>query len=272
MSLYSSFFYHQLTRKYVVAFGDLFNNIFVVRYDKNGVEAERERVPLTYAPKEKFFYRTEQDPNLDKQVLAKVPRIGFQLTEYSKAPERRTFGQRKIRMGASQLDPTKRNYAYNAEPYNLGFTLFVSAKSIDEMQQIMEQIVPFFKPTYNTTINIIPELGITLDVPVTLMTNTEDIDYDGDFSKIREVTAEFQFNVKAFYFGPVKTSSIIRKVTVNLNQTTDVPDETKYAQIEVTPYSDTIPVDQITKDDDYGYLTEITEYDYSGRSNTDPSI
>ena len=52
----SSHFYHRIIRKMVVAFGTLFNDIRLVRYNRAGtIEIERIIVPLQYAQKEKFY-------------------------------------------------------------------------------------------------------------------------------------------------------------------------------------------------------------------------
>ena len=58
-------FYNRTIRKIVVAFGTLFNEINLIRYNKAGnVEYERIKVPLVYASKEKFITRTTSDPTL----------------------------------------------------------------------------------------------------------------------------------------------------------------------------------------------------------------
>ena len=54
--LSSRHFYHRTTRKLVVAFGTMFNNLKLYRYTKDGeTEIERVTVPLTYANKEKYM-------------------------------------------------------------------------------------------------------------------------------------------------------------------------------------------------------------------------
>jgi hypothetical protein len=48
-------YYNRIIRKMVVAFGTLFNNITLIRYNnENTEEFERFKVPLIYSPKEKF--------------------------------------------------------------------------------------------------------------------------------------------------------------------------------------------------------------------------
>ena len=75
----------------VVAFGTMFNNIRLVRYDKAGTtEIERITVPLSYADKEKFYRRITQDPELTKEVAITLPRMGFTLDSITYDPLRKT--------------------------------------------------------------------------------------------------------------------------------------------------------------------------------------
>ena len=77
-------FYNRTIRKVVVAFGTLFNDIMLVRYNKAGTtEYERFKVPLSYGSKEKYLTRITSDPNLTKSVQTVVPRISFDLTGMS---------------------------------------------------------------------------------------------------------------------------------------------------------------------------------------------
>jgi hypothetical protein len=77
-------FYNRTIRKIVVAFGTLFNDIHLVRYNKAGTTAyEKFKVPLSYGAKEKYITRITSDPNLTKSVNVVVPRISFDLTGMS---------------------------------------------------------------------------------------------------------------------------------------------------------------------------------------------
>ena len=60
-------FYHNTLRKYIIIFGTLFNDIIIDRKDKNGNTVQRIKVPLAYAPKEKYLARLDAQPNLDER-------------------------------------------------------------------------------------------------------------------------------------------------------------------------------------------------------------
>jgi len=80
MSLFSEHYYHRTIRKLRSAFGTLFNEIQLVRYNKDGtVELERKSVPIVYEQKEKYINRIMEDPNLTKSVQSNLPVISFVL-------------------------------------------------------------------------------------------------------------------------------------------------------------------------------------------------
>ena len=54
-------FYNRIIRKLVVGFGNIFNDITLVRYNPDFTEAERMIVPIIYAPKELYVKRLEED-------------------------------------------------------------------------------------------------------------------------------------------------------------------------------------------------------------------
>ena len=55
-------FYNETIRKTVVAFGSLFDEIFVVRKDSDGNVSKRIMVPISYAAKEKFIRMFNEFP------------------------------------------------------------------------------------------------------------------------------------------------------------------------------------------------------------------
>ena len=73
-------FYHRTIRKVVVAFGTVFNDLYVLRQSSSGQNLEKFKVPLNYGAKEKYIVRLTSDPTLTKSIATMVPRISFELT------------------------------------------------------------------------------------------------------------------------------------------------------------------------------------------------
>jgi hypothetical protein len=75
--------YNRVIRKLVVGFGNLFNEISLVRYNPDLSEAERFLIPIAYATKERYVMRLEEDYTLDKKVQVALPRLSFEMTGLS---------------------------------------------------------------------------------------------------------------------------------------------------------------------------------------------
>jgi hypothetical protein len=78
--MFGSQYYHGTLRKYIISFGNLFNDIVIARLNTAGERIQSIAVPLAYGPKEKFLVRLRQDPNLDQAVAITLPRMGFEIT------------------------------------------------------------------------------------------------------------------------------------------------------------------------------------------------
>lgn len=207
-------FYFNLTRKYVVAFGNMFNGITLKRTNKDtGEEIERIRVPLVYAQKEKYFVRLAQDPELNKSVQLTLPRMSFQLMGMIYDAPRKLNSLLKT---AKANTSSSLSSQYMGVPYNLEFELNIYTRNIDDGTQIIEQILPYFNPDYTVTVNVIPEIGFLKDVPIILDSVNNSVEYEGNFDSVRYVNWRLSFTMKAHYYGPVNNQKIIREINTNI--------------------------------------------------------
>jgi len=206
-------FYHRITRKLVVAFGTLFNNIRMVRYNKAGTtEIERITVPLSYMAKEKFYQRLSQAPTLERAIQLALPRMSFELTSITYDP------LRKRSMFSNEFSPGTNTTIKSAHvaPYNYNFQLNIFVRNTEDGTQIVEQILPYFTPDYTLTVDL-ADVGNNVDIPIIL----ESIDYAvtgdvGTSDELRTLVWTLSFTVKAYLYGPINANTkIIRKVTAN---------------------------------------------------------
>lgn len=202
-------YYNRIIRKMVVAFGTLFNNITLIRYNNdNTQEYERMKVPLIYSPKEKFITRLFSDPDLVRSINTVVPRIGFEVTGYSYDSARKPITVLK------NFGTTTTAYATKVQsvgvPYNMDFSLYIYVRNIEDGTQIVEQILPYFTPDYTVTINFVDGIAeTTKDVPFILNNIDNTIEYEGDFRTTRLIIWNLNFTAKTFFFGPVSEGKII---------------------------------------------------------------
>lgn len=227
-------YYHGLIRKTIVAFGRLFSDIRIPRYDNDGVLQQTVAVPISYAPKEKWVVRIESDPNLDNHTYTVLPRLSFEITGYAYDSLRKVNRMNKLVCVQSGGDTRKEVYA--PVPYNLDITLYALTKNTEDGLAIVEQILPTFTPEYSLAINAVSDMNIVQDVPIILNSVSVQDDYDGDFNLRRFVTHTFNFTAKMNLFGNVGNQGVINDVTANINQTNDA-DETfrKYNATQSTP-------------------------------------
>lgn len=207
-------FYHHLTRKAVVLFGRLFDDIIVVRKnDQSGDETGRFRVPLIYSPKEKMVTRIFSDPDLLRQIQVMLPRMGFEITGISYDAQRK---QNSLLKAARSNTTNHVSSSYMGVPYDINFQLNIYTRNIDDGTQIVEQILPFFNPDFTVTTNMIPDLGMFKDVPVILNNVSNEIQYEGDYDSVRYVNWTLNFTMKMYYYGPISHPKIIRTVFANI--------------------------------------------------------
>ena len=121
------YFYNESLRKCIIAFGSLFNDIYISRRNSAGTEVQSMKVPLAYGPKQKFMVRLDADPNLDQKVAITLPRIGFEIAGLDYDPSRKLNRIMKRKKVSNTADKALKAMStqYSPVPYNLNFELFV---------------------------------------------------------------------------------------------------------------------------------------------------
>ena len=228
--MFGTYFYHQISRKMVVAFGTLFNNIEVRRTNSSGVVTESLKIPLSYGPKDKMLVRISGDPNLNPKVALTVPRMGFELTAmtYDGTRKLNTMG-RNVKTGTTGLKKQ-----FNPVPYNYDFSLYCFVKNAEDGTQILEQILPFFTPEFTVSMTLVSSMGIKMDIPLILNSVTSEDTYEGDFATRRSIIWTLSFVMKSYLFPDVTDNAkIITDVTVDTHlMTEDVPEEPTFIIME----------------------------------------
>lgn len=216
-------FYHGTIRRYVVMFGNLFNELQISRFDSLGAKIQTVQVPLSYGPKSKSIERVLADPTLNRSISITLPRMGFALSSMNYAPMRKLNSGLKFRKGTND-QYNKFSSTYAPVPYDFNFSLYVMTKNSEDGTQIIEKILPFFTPDFTVTMRALPELSLNLDVPIELMSVSSDDTYEGDFENRRVLTWDLEFLVKGYLFGPVTSSGYITEAEIKLYDDLDATD------------------------------------------------
>lgn len=225
--LKNSPFYNRTIRKIVVAFGTIFNEISIVRYNKaNTTQYERIRVPLSYGAKEKYVTRLTSDPDLTKSIDTTLPRMSFNLDGMSYDSSRKSVSL--LRNYSANTVSGSINGQYAPVPYNFDFSLSIYARNTEDGLQIIEQILPFFTPDFTVTVNLISNMSQKYDMPIILNTVSPSIDYEGDLMTTRMVMWDLSFTVKSHIFPAVSSNTdIIRSANTNIYIDTEKRDAQK---------------------------------------------
>jgi hypothetical protein len=302
--MFGTTFGHNTLRKYVIYFGTLFNNIYLSRFDANGFLIQTSKVPLNYGPRDKFLARLDGNPDLNRQIANQLPRMTFEMTGLYYDATRKMPMSNRI-SGQYQNIPLGKTSQYSPVPYNIDFTLSILVKNVIDGTFIVEQILPYFAPTWQASLNLNPDLDLKYDVPITLDNITQEDSYEGAFTERRAIIWTLNFTMKGWLFGPTSSteSGIIRDININFN-TNDFGSNTQPSELlKITPgqtangeavsvppllytygisaantnFYVTEKLQSTTNDNDYAYIRTvnssfITAYHVSGNLTTGTTV
>lgn len=215
-------FYHETIVKFITAFGELFSDITIQKRDANGAKKQVYSVPIEYAPKNKWVSRVrEQNDLAANQVKITLPRMAFEMVDIRYAPDRKIGVNGVYALGTAN---GMRGKVYPPTPYDCIFNLYVMTKDQGDSLQVLEQILPYFQPYMTIVYEILPEYGISKDVPITLQAYQTEDTYEGSPEEQRTVTQIFTFAAQMDFFGPtVLNSAIIKNINIYLGENPITP-------------------------------------------------
>lgn len=193
----------------VIYFGNIFNDIHITRTNASGDIIDLMKIPLTYAPKDKMLLRVDVDPEIQRQSAITLPRMSFEMTSLKYDGDRKlnTLGKFVVK---DSNDANKLKRQFNPVPYNFDFNLYVYVKNTEDGTKIIEQILPFFTPDWTATVNLIPEMGISMDLPIIMNSITMEDKYDGAFLERSALIWTLNFTIKGYLYGPIVSKPIVK--------------------------------------------------------------
>lgn len=283
--MFGHYFYHKSIQKTVTAFGTLFNNIQIRHFNDAGDPISTLKVPLAYGPTQKFLARIEQQPAGDRKIALTLPRMSFEMTSIDYDSQRKSSVIQTF--SSPRTDTGKPAKVYTPTPYNIGFELNILSKIQDDALQIIEQILPFFQPSFNVTVRLIPEINESRDIPIVLNRVGFRDDYEGDFTTRRIILYTLNFTAKTYLFSEIPSDSqgLIKKVQVDY-ATDALLSARREVRYTATPKAledyngdnviNTVDDGLIPFGDDFGFNEEIVDFqdfqEYSTSQGTDVDI
>lgn len=191
---------YSITRNYILAFSDLFRGLHVVRYNEDGTEWKYEEVPVIFPFTEKWFayqknkWLVRADMNLDY------------LFEVSKTTPTISIGEFKLSYNTDnqhnkieKMETADGNWIATPVSYDLNTTVSLYTNLLDDNYQLLEQILPYFAPSYNINVNI-PDISENESIPIYLDGVSETIPVDVDVNAKKLIITELSFKIKVNYY------------------------------------------------------------------------
>ena len=230
-----NYFYHQIIRKTVFAFCTLFNDIHIQHDDAAGNVISDIKVPIAYGPRLKFLARITQQAELNKATQITLPRMSFEITNIAYDSTRKAGITQTFK--AKDLNNDQMKKVFMPVPYNLGFDLNILVKTQDDGLQILEQILPFFQPGFNISIDLVKSIGEKRDIPMVLTNIAQQDDYEGDFSTRRALIYTLSFTAKTFFFNHIAQTpeGLIKKVQLDYYSDTNTRTAKREQRYTVVP-------------------------------------
>jgi hypothetical protein len=209
-----SYYYPATIRAVVTSVLAFFNDIHVHRLDDHGVLVKDLTIPIKFGPVDKSFqFRAEKE--FGATYYISLPNITFALTNIQYDSDRamgvneiRTFYDDKIGLDNlndfwTDVQPT---------PYDLTFSMQILTESMDDWCQIMENILPYFKPAVYLRVKEFSFLDIERDLQMTLSNVATDFLMEQGEEDKRYVNGSLDFTVKCVLYTPVKNAKIIKQI------------------------------------------------------------
>ena len=207
-------FYFKTIRNTVVAFGTLFNDLWI---DKGGKIV---KVPLDFIPKADYYaWMVKQEQEKRIHVSTTFPRMSFEITGINPNDERRTLPQ-QMNTNAQSVTTgiATKEFQNHPAPYDFSLTLIIHGNNFEDCTRIVEQIYPFFNPEISLKINDVVgdnfKAKNTLTFKLDGSTQTDN-HLDG-FVDNRHVTFELNFSARVNFYPPIQTGNIITKSIVDV--------------------------------------------------------
>lgn len=178
--------------------------------------------------------RVAGDPNLDNKVAITLPRMSFAMVNMN------YDGSRKLPK-RNRTARTDGKSLFNPTPYNFEFELYIAVKNSEDGTRILEQILPYFTPDWNLTVNLVPGVDSKVDTPIVLNNVSKEDNYEGNYTERRSIIWTLSFTLKGYLFGPVNDVKRIEEAIANIfNDTVKPP----YLLTKITATEDGIDIEE----------------------------
>ena len=207
--------YFNSIRNYTLSILDAFNNIKQWTKNEDGTYNESV-IPIQFGNYEKSIILED----IDKESYISgnfnfIPRIVLTFEGMTRIPDRTTNKYQKIsKVIENPENPGRKElqFGWNSVPYDFQYNMLIQARGLNQAFQIVEQIMPRFRPTYPISIQEYPifdEMTLTQlqaeDPQFDIIDQFEDID-------VNIINVSIPMNIRGNLYMPLQISGPIEVV------------------------------------------------------------
>ena len=254
-------FYHSHIRKAIIAFGTIFNDINIERKNSAGAVAQTLRVPLAYSTKQKFLTRIARvsDTSTRGEVALTLPRMGFEINGLNYDPARKVAPINRTKVVGTGDDTNTGRSVFASAPWNMDIALYIFAKNQNDGLACIEQILPYFNPDFNITINDLPEVGIKRDIKITLDSVQYEDEYEGEFANRLSLIWTLNFTMRLNFYSHVNNVDVIKKAIADIYADPEMTLDTNKLAANRGRLTVSVNPNTATPADTYSFLEEFDE-------------
>lgn len=202
-----TYFFFNVFRKTIIQFFDAFNDIKIARYSDDGSTIDRWiKVPIKHSVKEKVYYWL--DERKDDEML---PMITSYISAIDYAADRKVNSFYAFTSDCSNIAEGSVSQFLHPCPYNLTFTMNIWALHMTDIDQIMEQILPFFCPHIFVRVYL-SDLDTSFDVKIIFRSATPEVSHEMADIEYRVLNYTLDFEVQTWFFKPTSDVGLIKKI------------------------------------------------------------
>ena len=141
--------------------------------------------------------------------------MSLQMTGMSYNADKKTsIANRELKLG----DSSKPSYfQMNPVPYRFDFNLSIYTRNLSDQFALIEQITPFFQPSFNCVITELlnEEITINRDVLINLDGISFSNEFTGDVKEKRYLQVDFEFSLDGYLYPPQGAANVIETVFID---------------------------------------------------------
>lgn len=218
MALLDTHFYHKTITLYTAVFGNCFADLKIQRSDGKLIA-----VPLAYAAQQKYNVKLDQDEDQSLiKFMKRTPRMSFILSGMRRDSQRVKNKQFRL-TNKHAVNPATDvvSAQYNRIPYIFSYRLELTAKYLDDILQMVEQICSTFNPSIQVVVKDNPDLDDESALTITMLSSGLEDNFEGAFETGREISVSMEFELEGYLYMRTSDSSVIKTVYVNYYDLSD---------------------------------------------------